>query len=41
MSKIEFGIKDGNGLMREYSETGSLIFEWEYLNGERNGKGKE
>ena len=38
--KIDFEIKNGNGLMREY-EIGQLIFEGEYLNGERNGKGKE
>ena len=26
---------------KEYSDYGFLIFEGEYLNGERNGKGKE
>ena len=38
--KIEFEIKDGNGFMKEYYED-TLIFEGDYLNGERNGKGKE
>ena len=38
---IEFKIKDGKGNIKEYSSKGELIFEGEYLNGERNGKGKE
>ena len=33
--------KDGNGYIKEYDNYGKLIFEGEYKNGERNGKGKE
>ena len=39
--KIEFEINDGKGYIKEYDYDGKLIFEGEYLNGERNGKGKE
>ena len=35
-----YKIKDGKGFIKEY-EFGCLIYEGEYLNGERNGKGKE
>ena len=37
---MEIEIKDGKGNIKEYYK-GTLIFEGEYLNGERNGKGKE
>ena len=30
-----------NGKGKEYNDFGGLLFEGEYLNGERNGKGKE
>ena len=30
-----------NGLFNEYYDNGRLEFEGEYLNGKRNGKGKE
>ena len=30
-----------NGKIKEYSFNNELIFEGEYVNGERNGKGKE
>ena len=30
-----------NGLFKEYNFSGKLIFEGEYLNGKRNGKGKK
>ena len=30
----------GTGKIKEYNDNGKLIFEGEYLNGERNGKGK-
>ena len=33
--------KEGKGFIKEYDYGGELIFEGEYLNGERNGKGKE
>ena len=32
---------NGNGKGKEYDYLGELIFEGEYLNGEKNGKGKE
>ena len=38
---MEFEIKDGKGNIKEYSDCGILIFEGDYLNGKRNGKGKE
>ena len=34
-------IKEGRGYVKEYDFYGSMIFEGEYVNGERNGKGKE
>ena len=34
-------LKDGKGIIKEYNEEGTLIYEGEYLNGERNGKGLE
>ena len=36
-----YEIKNGKGFLKKYNEDGELIFEGEYLNGERNGKGKE
>ena len=30
-----------NGKGKEYDGSGHLVFDGEYLNGERNGKGKE
>ena len=40
--KLEFEVKDGNGKGKEYQIcSGNIIFEGEYLNGIRNGKGKE
>ena len=38
---LEFEIKDGKGYIKEHDYKGNIIFEGEYLNGERNGKGKE
>ena len=38
---IEFEINEGKGYIKEYNYYGKLEFEGEYLNGERNGKGKE
>ena len=37
---IVYELKEGKGLVKEYFD-GKLIFEGEYLNGLRNGKGKE
>ena len=37
---LEF--KNGNGKGKEYNDEGKLIFEGEYINGEKqNGRGKE
>jgi len=38
---IIYEIKNGNGKIIEYDEFGDILFEGEYLNGKRNGKGKE
>ena len=34
-------VKEGKGFIKEYNIFGYLIYEGEYLNGERHGKGKE
>ena len=34
-------MKDGKGYIREFYEFGIIKFEGEFLNGEKNGKGKE
>ena len=39
--KEKYKIKNGSGYIKEYDSEGVLKFEGEYLNGERNGKGKE
>ena len=39
-NNISFEIKDGKGFIKEYDLNGTLKFEGEYVNGERNGKGK-
>jgi len=39
--KIIYELKNGNGKVKEYNDDGDLIFKGEYLNGQRNGKGKE
>ena len=36
-----FLLKNGKGFIKEFDDNNYLIFEGEYLNGERNGKGKE
>ena len=36
---IEFEIKEGNEKSKEYDFSCKLIFEGEYINGKRNGKG--
>ena len=38
---IIYEIINGNGKGKEYNDYGNLIFEGEYLDGERNGNGKE
>ena len=37
---IDFEIKNGSGKGKEYNYYGKLMFEGDYLNGERNGHGK-
>ena len=39
-NKIIYELKDGKGKLKEY-KFGKLIFEGEYISGERNGYGKE
>ena len=38
---VIYELINGNGNVKEYNLEGLLIFEGEYLNGLRNGKGKE
>ena len=38
---IIYELINGKGKVKEYYYNGKLIFEGEYLNGERKGKGKE
>ena len=39
---IIYHLRDGNGFVKEYDcYSNKLLFEGEYLNGKRNGKGKE
>ena len=39
--KIIYTLINGTGKVQEYNDFGVLIFEGEYLNGEKNGKAKE
>ena len=41
MNDIVFELNIGKGLIKEYDILGKLLFESQYINGERNGKGKE
>ena len=36
-----YELKNGNGFFKEYYDSGRIKYEGGYLNGERNGKGKE
>ena len=38
---IIYQLNNGNGTIKEYDHEGKLKYEGEYLNGGRNGKGKE
>ena len=38
---VVYRIKDGKGYVKEYDYDDNLIYEGQYLNGEKNGKGKE
>jgi len=40
-NNIAFELKEGKGFLKEYDESYRSFFESEYLNGMRNGKGKE
>ena len=39
--RLDFELYNGNGKIKLYDEIGNLIFEGEYLNGQKSGKGKE
>ena len=39
--KITYQLINGSGNIKEYADDGDLEFEGEYLNGLKNGKGKE
>ena len=39
--KVIYELINGNGKVKEYDNYGKLEFEGEYLDGKRNGKGKE
>ena len=39
--KLLYEIKNGNGFIKEYNDNKQLIYEGNYLNGDKNGKGKE
>ena len=39
--KVIYELNNGNGTIIEYNEEGKISFEGEYMNEERNGKGKE
>ena len=42
LSKKIYELNEGKGFFQEYdNEFGHLIFEGDYINGERNGRGKE
>ena len=41
MNKSLLKLKEGKGLAKIYYSDGKALMEAEYLNGERNGKGKE
>ena len=36
-----YEINNGTGIIKEYNVSGAIKYEGEYLNGEKNGKGKE
>ena len=40
-NNVIYELKNGTGYIKIYNYYGDLKFEGEYLNGERNGKGKE
>ena len=40
-NNIAYSLKDGKGLIKEYDIFDNLIYEGEYLNEKRHGKGKE
>ena len=40
-NNIVYELKNGNGYVKEYNDfTGKLMFEGEYINGQRNGRSK-
>ena len=41
MNNVVYELNNGRGLIKEYDNFGRLKFEADYINGERNGKGKD
>ena len=41
LNNIVYELNNGNGHIKQFWGNGKLNFEGEYLNGKRNGKGKE
>ena len=37
---MAYELKDGKGFVKEFNREGDLLYEGEYINGKRNGKGK-
>ena len=40
-NNIVYEINNGKGYVKEYDYFSKLVFEGEYVNGQKNGKGKE
>ena len=40
-NKIVYELKDRKGIVNEYNEKDKLVFKGKYVNGKRNGEGKE
>ena len=38
---IAYELKDGRGIVKNYDNSGKLLSEYEYINGEKNGKAKK
>ena len=36
-----YELNNGNGFIKDYNSVGKLLFEGEYLDGDKNGKGKQ
>ena len=40
-NNIVYELNNGKGYVKEYNHYNKLVFEGEYINGQKNGKGKE